>query len=138
MCIRDSGNFAGIMQNRTDGADRSFDFVFTGVDAIHEGESGDEADGAVATHSEVSDVVKEDDSGGTSGIDGFAEQGSDDHVGTARFVDDGGAKIVVPGSKNGEPVMKRSISQVRAATDDQAGGLTSSVGIDHSDFSELG
>ena len=65
-----------------------------GVDAAEVRERDDDADGAVAAHAEVADVVEEDDAGGAGRIGRLAEQRADDDVGAARLVDDGGAEAV--------------------------------------------
>jgi hypothetical protein len=66
------------------------------------GEGDDEADGAVATHAEVADVIEEDDAGGAGGVDGCAEQGADEDVGAAGLVDDGGAEPIVRFAKRSQ------------------------------------
>ena len=61
------------MQDCTDGSDRSFDAVFPRRNALHKGEGRDQSDGSVATHSEITDIIKEDHTRGASAIDGLAQ-----------------------------------------------------------------
>ena len=98
-------------------------------------ESGHEADGAVAAHAEVADVVEEDDRGGAGGVGGGKEEGADDDIGAAGFVDDGGAEGVVVIAEGLETVGEGAGAQIRSAGDDDACGFAGGVGVDDLDMS---
>ncbi len=83
--------------------------------AAEMGERRDEADGAVAAHAEVSDVVEEDHAGGAARIDGLAEQGADDEIGTARLVDHGGAELIEIATEALAPLGHRAGAEIGPA-----------------------
>ena len=124
------GDFAVRVQNGAHGSDGSLDAVLAGLDAIQKGEGRDEADGAVTTHAEVSNIIKEDDAGGAGGINGIAEQRADDYVGASRLVHDCGTKIIVLAAKTLEALGKRAGAEIGASTDNDASGFASGVGVD--------
>ena len=68
------------MQRGRDDANRGFYAMDAGADFAEMRERGDEPDGAVAAHAEISDVVEEDDARGAASVDWFAEEGADDDI----------------------------------------------------------
>lgn len=110
-------------------ADGGFNAVEAGLNPPHVGERDGEADGAMAAHVEVADVVEEDDARRTGGVSGFAEQGSDHGVGSAGFVADGGTVAVELGAEEVEAFAERSVAQRGATGDDEAGGFAGGMGI---------
>ena len=121
------------MQDCADGADRRLDLVLSGLDALHVGQSCNQANGPVAAHSQVANIVKEDDPGGARGIDRIAEQSADYHVGASRLIHNGRAEIVVLVAKTFQPLGQRTGAEIRPATHYQAGWLAPGVGIDDPD-----
>ena len=110
-------------------SDGGFNAVEAGLDPPHVGERDGEADGAVAAHVEVADVIEEDDAGRTGGVSRFAEEGSDYGVRGAGFVADGGAVAVEPGAEEVETLAQRSVAESGATGDDEAGGFAGGMGI---------
>jgi hypothetical protein len=53
----------------------------------------------VTAHSEIADIVKENNPGGARRVHRIAEQRANHHIRAARFVDDGRPKIIVPFAK---------------------------------------
>jgi hypothetical protein len=94
-------------------------------------ESGDEADGAVATHADEADVVEEDDAELVGGVGWFAEKCADDGVVAARFVDDGGAEAVVGLAEDSEAVAHGAAAEIGGAGNDEPGGFTAGVRINY-------
>ncbi len=78
-----------------DDADRRFDPVLSGRNAPDARQRDDEPDHAVPAHSEVANVVEEDDARRATRIDGLAEEGADHDVRAARLGDDRGAVVIV-------------------------------------------
>ena len=60
------------VQHRPDFPYRGFDAVGAGLNSAQMGEGCDQANGAVAAHSQVADIIKEDDAGGTGRVLGRA------------------------------------------------------------------
>ena len=83
------GNLAIGVKGGGDGADRGLDFMNPGLNPAGVGEGDHKTDGAVAAHAEITDVIKENDTGGARGILGLNEQAADHNIGAAGFVDDG-------------------------------------------------
>ena len=92
------------MQDCAHGADRRFDLVLSGSDAVHVGQSSNKANRAVTAHSEVANIVKENDTGGARGIDRLAEQSAYDDVGASRLIHYGGTEMVVLVAETFQPV----------------------------------
>ena len=64
-------------------------------DAAEKGERRHEADGAVAAHAEVADVVEVDDAAVAAGMFGLAEHATDDDIVAAWLVGERSAPVVV-------------------------------------------
>ena len=84
-----------VVQGGGDGADRRFDAVLAGSDAPQIGQRCDQADGAVAAHAEVADVVEEDDARRAGRVDRRAQQRAHDDLAAARLQHSGGAPVVI-------------------------------------------
>ena len=69
--------------------------MFSRADALQVCQCRNQADGTVTTHSQVADIVEEDDAGGARGIDRLAKQSTDHDVRTARFIHHSGAETIV-------------------------------------------
>src|SRR5208283_5016696 len=108
-------HFAVFVEFRGDNADRRLDAMDAGTDAAHPGQRDHQADGPMAAHAQIADVVEEDDAGGAGGVDGHAQQGADDRVGAARFIDHGRAKQVVLRAEALEAFGEWSDAEVRAS-----------------------
>ena len=106
-----------------------------GLDATQARERDGQPDGSVAAHAEVANVVEKDHAGRAGGILGWNEQGADQHVGSARFVDHGGAKGVVLGAQHLQLIRHAAATEVRGAINDDTRGLSTGVGIHHSNNS---
>src|SRR5690606_8756393 len=78
-----------------DDADRCLQAIPSGADASQVGERDDHADGAVAAHIEVADVVEEDHARTTGVVARLAKESADHDVRSAGLVNDRGA-IAVP------------------------------------------
>jgi len=124
---------AGGVEGGADDADCRFDAVGSGPDSAQMREGDDQSDGAVTAHAEVTDVIEEDDAGDAGGVDGFAEDGSDDDVGAARLVNDGGAEGIVEALEAVHAVGEWALAEVRASGQDEAGGLSAGVGVQDRD-----
>src|SRR5262249_19644699 len=72
--------------------------VLSGLDPVEISQSGDKANGAVPAHSEIADVVEENDAGGTCWVQRFTKQRAHHHIGSTRFIDYCGAKSFMPSS----------------------------------------
>src|SRR5271166_5431308 len=59
-----NGDFARWMQRGGDDSDGGFNAMDTGADSAEMRERGNEADGSVTAHADVSDVIEEDDASG--------------------------------------------------------------------------
>ncbi len=116
-----------------DGADGGVDAECTGVELVEVGEGDNEADGAVAAHAEVADVVEEEDAGLTGGVMGRDEEGTHHDIRTTGFVDDGGAEGVELILETPEAVGQGTVAEVGAALEDDAGGFTAGMGVEDAD-----
>lgn len=63
----------------------------------------------------------------------FTEQGADDGIGTARFIDDGGAPMVIIAAEFLELLRESARAKRRPAIDNDAGRLTASMRINDVD-----
>ena len=78
-------------------------------------------------------IVEKNDARDVGGIDRFAQKRPNQHIGAARFVDDGAANAVEFRAKNFTPIGHRAMSEVRAAGDDDSRRLAAGVRIDDLD-----
>src|ERR1700722_7263236 len=130
-------DLATFVQNRTDGAHRSFNFVLSRTDALHVSQCRNQTNGPVTAHTQVADIIKEDDTRSASGIQRIAKQRAHHNVGSPRLVHYGRAKIIVLPAKAFPPISQRSGPEVGTATHDQTCGLPAGVGVDDPDFAAL-
>src|SRR5215469_12847993 len=66
------GYFPGLVESCGDDSNRRFYLVFSRLNAAHVRKRNHQADGAVTAHTEIADVIKEDDSCRGRPINGFA------------------------------------------------------------------
>ena len=128
---RDIGNrhFAIFVQSCGNNPDRRFNAMLAGVNAAHVIKSGDEADGSVAAHAKVTDIVEKNDARSARGI-GWLEKGcADDNIRAARFVDDRGSERVMLVAKNFQPFGDAAAAKVGAAANDDASGFATSMRV---------
>ena len=106
------------------------------LDAAHVEERCDQSNGAVTAHAQVSHIIEENHAGSASRIHRLTQQSADDDVGTAGFIHNRAAEVIVLSTESFQPGAERAASQIRAAADHQASGLSSGMGIDHPNFAE--
>jgi hypothetical protein len=99
---------------------------------------GDDADRAMSAHAEVSDIVKEDDSGGACLVQGLAQERADDNVGAPRLVDHGGAEIIVVAAEALAALGKRAVAEVGPSLQNEARGFSGGVGVEDRDAADGG
>ena len=114
-------------------AHRGVKEVPSGTDAAKVSKGDGHADGAVAAHMEIANIVKEDHSTDATRIVGLADQSADHDVGAARLVDDGGPKLVEVKTEALPALRQRAAAQVRSARDNDASRLAAGVGINDLD-----
>jgi hypothetical protein len=85
----------------------------------------------MATHAEVSYVVEEDDGCGGVWIDGFAEQCTDDDLGSAGFADDTAAEVIEFALQALDTSWQISCSEIRSTGNDDARRFSLRVGVDY-------
>ena len=89
-------------------------------------------DGAVSAHAETAYIIKEDNSGGTRGIDRVTQEGANHHVGTAWLVHNRAAKTVVLLAKALQALGQWPRAEIGSAANNQSRRLATGVGVDHS------
>ena len=89
------------------------------------------------THSQVTDIVKENDAGRVCGIVWLAQQSAHDNVRAPRFVYYGSAKLVVLIAELMESIGNRSPVKTRATGDDDTSGLATGMRINDANTREL-
>jgi len=119
------------MRLRTNVSDRRFDSDAARLELTEVGEGGDQADGAVAAHADKSNVVKEDNAELVGRVRRLTEECADDGVITARFIDDGGAKLVVMFAKDGKAFAHGTGAEVGCAGKHEPGRFTAGMRIDY-------
>jgi hypothetical protein len=83
----------------------------------------------VPAHSQIADVVKEDDTSGARRFLGIAQERANHNAGTPRLVDNRGAETVVLFAKAPQPIRKRTLAKIGTAAHDQPCRLTPGMGI---------
>jgi len=119
-----------LVELRGNCADWRFNAMLAGLDAPHVSERGDQADGSVAAHAEIAYVIEEDDARGRFGIDGIAEQGTDDDLRTSRFADDASAEVVEFLAKSFPAFSQGSVAEIGSPRDNHTRRLPFRVGVD--------
>jgi len=112
---------------------RSLNAVLATANATKVSQGGDDADRAVTTHPEITNVIEEDDTRCGGGIFRLAEERADEHVGAAGFVDDRGPERIVLRGEAAGAMRERMIAKVWSPRDHDPGGLARSMGIDDLD-----
>src|SRR5579863_2522914 len=125
----DDRNFAGFMKSRGNRAHWRFDAVSAVADLPQIRESGYQTDRTVHTHAEISNIVEENYSSGTGGIGRLAEDSTDDDFGTARFVGECAAEVIVIEAKALHLMGHRTAAEFGAAANDNSGGFAAGVGV---------
>ena len=92
----------------------------------------------MSAHSEIADVVEEDNSRGTGAVFRFHQQSTDDDIGAAWFVDDGGAERIKLALEYPASLGDGTGAQIRTAGENHARRLASGVGIDDEDLAGFG
>ncbi len=118
------------MQGGGDDADGGFDFVRARREAAGMSEGDHQTDGAVAAHAEHTDIVEKDHTRGAGRILRLDKQGADDHIGAARFIDNGGAVVIVVALKQGAAGGEGAATEVGTTLHDDARGLATGMRID--------
>ncbi|MNM97044.1 hypothetical protein D3C81_1095400 [compost metagenome] len=121
------GYLAVDMQRDTHHADRCLDQVFARLNAAHMRQRPGQADGAVATHAQIADIVEEDHACTAARIGGLQQQRTDHRVRTARLAGDGAAPMIVAVAEDFAALRKASLAQVREARHDDSRGFARSV-----------
>ena len=89
------------------------------------------ANRAMSAHSQVTDIVEEENASGTAGVHRIAEQRTDQHIRTPWFVDHRGTEIVMFRGKPMQPIGHRIVAQRWPSTYDYARRLPGCVRIDN-------
>jgi hypothetical protein len=95
---------AAFVKDRAHRSDWRLDPVLAGRNLHHVRQRGDQPDGPVTTHTQITDVIEEDNAGGAGAVGRLAEQPPHHDIGTPRLVHHGRTKIVVPSAKAFQPV----------------------------------
>jgi maltose alpha-D-glucosyltransferase/alpha-amylase len=127
------GNFAGIVQDSAHCSHGRFDPMLSGINATQVRQGDNQTDRAVAAHSQVAHIIKEDYPRVAGGIGRFAEKRSNHHVGSTRFVDHCGPEGVMLVTKAPQPLGQRATAQVWTSAHHYASRFAPGVGIDHPD-----
>ena len=118
------------MQGGADLADRGVDLVLTRCDQAQVLQRGDQADGAVAAHVQVTGVVEEDHPAGGVGRHWRAVQCANQHIVAAWLQQAGAAPPVVQFAQFVTLFGHASAPQLRKALHHQAGWFATRVGVD--------
>src|SRR5579864_8987330 len=81
-------DFATLVQYRRHYTDRRLDLMGAGSNPVHIRQRCDQPDSSMSAHAEVADIIKKDDAGGAFRVGRFAEQSTDDHVGSSWLIHD--------------------------------------------------
>src|SRR5579872_2460222 len=98
------------------------------LEPAHISERHGKADGPMAAHADISDIVEEDHASGARGVARLAQQRPDDRVMSVRLVDGEAAEMIELGGEAGKPLGKRAVAKRRAAVNDHACRLAFGVG----------
>jgi hypothetical protein len=91
----------------------------------------DQADGSVAAHAEIPDIIEEDYGRCRGWIEWFAEKRADNDLRSARFADNSRAEVIKFLLETIEPSGQISFSQVRATSNDNACRFPLGVRVDY-------
>ena len=100
------------------------------LEAAQMRERDDQSHHAVSAHTEVADVVEEDDSRGASLAARFANQRADEQVRTTRLVDDGRTETIMLFAENFQTVGHAATAKIRSAANDDARRFAAGVRVD--------
>lgn len=125
------GHVGMVVELGFDNAYWRFDSMEAGTQSAEMRECDHEADGSMAAHTQVADVVKKDDACGAGAIDRLAQQSPYNGVGTAWLIDDGRAQMIEVTLKKAQPVGERAVAEGRPTTEDKPSGFATSMGIDN-------
>ena len=87
------------------------------------------ADGAMAAHAQIADVVEVNHGGVAGGVAGLAQERAHHGVVAARFIHHGGAELVEPVAEAVEPPGQRTPAEVRTTRDHHASRLAPGMGV---------
>ena len=95
------------------------------------GQSHGKADSTVTAHIKYADVVKKDDASGGLRLRRWTQDTAHPNVAAAGLVDDRRAKSIKLVAEYLAPLGQAARTEVWSATDDDTGGLSPGMGIDH-------
>ena len=98
-------------------------------DAAQMGEGRHQADGAMAAHAQVTDVVEKNDAGDAGRVFGLNQQRADHHVRTARLVYDGRTKRIVLLSEYVQFISHAAAVKLGSAAHHDARGFAAGVRV---------
>ena len=73
-------HFPAVVKDGAYRTHRGLDAMLTRLDAVHVGERGDQSNGAVTAHAQVSHIVEEDHAGGAARVHWFTQESADHHI----------------------------------------------------------
>ena len=111
-----------------------FDAMCAGLQSTEGSERGHESNRAVAAHADGTDIVEEDDAQRARRVGRFADEGADEDIRAARFVDHGGAEMVVHFAEDLGSFRHRPDAEIGAAGDDDACRFAGRMRVDGVDF----
>jgi len=105
------------------------------TNAFQVNERGDDTDGPVPAHSQVSDMVEKDHAGHARFINRRTQECPHHCVRATRFVHHRAAEVVVLISEADDAIGKRVVAEVGTTADDHTRWLTARVRVDYFDAS---
>src|SRR5690348_3543451 len=89
----------------------------------------DQANGSMTAHSEITDVVEENDACDATSIVRLAKEGPHHYIRSARFVDHGRTKAIVLLAENAHTARNRPRAEIRSAINNDASRLAGRMRI---------
>jgi hypothetical protein len=122
------------VQFRADYANGRFKLMEAGLDPAEMRNRGDHSDGAVAAHTQITDIVEKDNTGHAARFVAIAEQRSDHGVRPARLIDNCGTVAIEACVESLTPVDERASAKIGAAGNHHACRFSACVRINHTDI----
>jgi cell division septum initiation protein DivIVA len=110
-------------------SDRRFDAVPALTYPAEVSQRANDADGAVAAHTEVADVIEEDHARGARWVHRLAQQSADNNLRSARLCSYSQTKTIMIGAEDFHAFGQAAHAQIRATLYNYAGGLAHSVRV---------
>src|SRR5438874_10135126 len=101
--------------------------MLSGTDSAHVRQCRNQADAAVPAHTEIADVIEENNARDAGGIRRLCEQAAYCHIGAARLVYDSRTKPIVTFPQDFQLVCDAAAAEIRAAVDDHASRFSARV-----------